>query len=93
MKSTLKPLDQQVVVITGASSGIGLATARRLGERGATLLLAARGGEALAKIVAELQGYGVRCDFVEADVGVEADCRPHLPHGSGAVRRLRHLDQ
>jgi short-subunit dehydrogenase len=73
MKPTLKPLDQQVVVITGASSGIGLATARRLGERGATLLLAARGGEALAKIVEDLTGYGVRCEYVEADVGVEAD--------------------
>jgi short-subunit dehydrogenase len=73
MKPTLKPLDQQVVVITGASSGIGLATARRLGERGATLLLAARNEEALAKIAEDIRGYGVRCEHVVADVGVEAD--------------------
>lgn len=75
MKPTLKPLDQQVVVITGASSGIGLATARRLGQRGASLVLAARNAEALAGIAEDLRGYGVRVEHVEADVGVEADVR------------------
>ncbi|MDF2602348.1 MAG: short-chain dehydrogenase/reductase, partial [Methylobacterium brachiatum] len=41
-----KPLSEQVVVITGASSGIGLATARMAAERGARVVLAARSGEA-----------------------------------------------
>jgi NADP-dependent 3-hydroxy acid dehydrogenase YdfG len=38
----LKPIDQQVIVITGASSGIGLATAETAIERGAKVVLAAR---------------------------------------------------
>ncbi|HBI70439.1 MAG TPA: short-chain dehydrogenase, partial [Massilia sp.] len=42
MASSLKPLAQQVMVITGASSGIGLATAQDAGRRGAKLVLAAR---------------------------------------------------
>ena len=75
MKSTLKPLDQQTVVITGASSGIGLATARRLGERGANLVLAARNTEALERIAEDLRGYGVRVETVTAAVVVEAEVR------------------
>jgi len=42
MKLRLKKLNYQVIVITGASSGIGLATARRAARRGARLVLAAR---------------------------------------------------
>ena len=37
-----KPLDQQIIVITGATSGIGLATARAAAKAGARLVLAAR---------------------------------------------------
>jgi NADP-dependent 3-hydroxy acid dehydrogenase YdfG len=43
----LRPLDEQVVVLTGPSSGIGLTTARRAAERGARLVLAARNEPAL----------------------------------------------
>ena len=45
-----KPLREQVIVITGASSGIGLATARMAAKRGARVVLAARSGDALARI-------------------------------------------
>jgi NAD(P)-dependent dehydrogenase (short-subunit alcohol dehydrogenase family) len=41
MKPKLKPLDQQVMVITGGTSGIGLATARRAADMGSRLVLAA----------------------------------------------------
>jgi len=69
MKVTLKPLRDQVIVITGASSGIGLATARRAARQGAKLVLAARNGEALAEIVREIAAEGGEAIDVVADVG------------------------
>ena len=69
MKPRLKPLDQQVIVITGGSSGIGLATARRAAEKGARLVLAARNPEALARIKADLEALGTEVEYVAADVG------------------------
>ena len=47
MANKLKPLDQQVIVITGASSGIGPCTALLAAERGAKRVLAARNEQTL----------------------------------------------
>jgi NAD(P)-dependent dehydrogenase (short-subunit alcohol dehydrogenase family) len=66
----LKPLRDQVVVVTGASSGIGLATARRAARRGARVVLAARSGEVLEDIAREI---GPRALAVVADVGERRD--------------------
>ena len=66
MSVTLKPLDRQVVVVTGASSGIGLTTARKAAARGARVVLAARSGDDLQRLAAEI-GRG-RALAVEADV-------------------------
>lgn len=63
-----KPLRDQVIVITGASSGIGLATARMAIERGAKVVLAARSGDVLARIAEDLGGPA-RAVSVTADVG------------------------
>ena len=73
MRVRLKPLRQQSIVITGASSGNGLATAEEAVTRGAAVMLAARNGEALRRIQAELRGRGGRVAVCEADVGNEED--------------------
>ena len=64
----LKPLDKQTIAITGATSGIGLATARRAAERGARVFLIARGEGDLRALCEELQGRGARCAYAVADV-------------------------
>jgi NAD(P)-dependent dehydrogenase (short-subunit alcohol dehydrogenase family) len=63
-----RPLGEQVVVITGASSGIGRATAVLLGERGASVVLAARGQEALDATAREVERAGGRALPVVTDV-------------------------
>ena len=75
MKSPLKPLAAQVVVLTGATSGIGLATARKLSAEGAALVLVARNEAALRALADELKAKGRRAEFVVADVGDEGQLR------------------
>jgi short-subunit dehydrogenase len=75
MKISLKPLHQQVMVITGASSGIGLATARAASKKGARLVLASRNEQALAKITAQLNAAGGQATYVVADVGSREDVK------------------
>jgi short-subunit dehydrogenase len=68
MAVTLKPLSQQTIVITGASSGIGLATARRAAREGARVVLVARNEEALAEAVASIRARGGRAAHLAIDV-------------------------
>lgn len=70
---SLKELKDQVIVITGASSGIGLVTARMAAEKGAKVVVAARNENALKELVNELQSKGHQAMWVVADVGVEED--------------------
>lgn len=67
-----RPLTEQVIVITGASSGIGLATARMAAERGARIVLAARSGDTLAEIRRDIERAGGEALDVVADVGERA---------------------
>src|SRR4051812_38734405 len=64
----LKPLDQQVIVITGASSGIGLATARTAAEKGAKLVLAERSEETSNEIVNQINSRGGVAIYIPCDV-------------------------
>jgi NAD(P)-dependent dehydrogenase (short-subunit alcohol dehydrogenase family) len=75
MKPKLKKLGDQVIVITGASSGIGLTTARKAAQKGARVVLAARGEEALRKLRDEINAAGGQSIYVVADVTREEDVR------------------
>jgi short-subunit dehydrogenase len=75
MNVQLKKLSEQVVVITGASSGIGLVTARMAAARGARVVVAARSEEALSQLVSEIKGAGGEAAYVVADVADEDDVR------------------
>ena len=68
MRIDLRPLDEQVVVVLGASSGIGRASALQLAARGAKVVVSARSEEALASVVAEITGSGGEATSVVADV-------------------------
>ncbi|WP_026354609.1 SDR family oxidoreductase [Massilia niastensis] len=66
--SPLKPLNRQVMVITGATSGIGLATAQDAARQGVKLVLAARGADVLDAVVAGMNALGQEAIGVVADV-------------------------
>lgn len=75
MSADLKPLDEQVVVLTGATSGIGLTTAQMAAERGARLVLAARSEDALQELTDEIASEGGEATYVVADVRDRDDVR------------------
>lgn len=86
----LKPLDDQVVVITGASSGIGLATAQLAAARGAHVVLVARSRPALALAVDGInQAAPGRASFVEADVSLAESHERTIAH---AIERHGRID-
>ena len=68
MKYELKPVRDQVIIITGATSGIGLATARQAARRGASLVLNARAEEDLRIVASEIAAEGGQVAFVAGDV-------------------------
>ncbi|HEX8178389.1 MAG TPA: SDR family NAD(P)-dependent oxidoreductase [Pyrinomonadaceae bacterium] len=66
-------LNGQVVVVTGASSGIGAATARRLAASGAHVVIAARRRERLGALKQEIERLGGRATVAAGDITVPAD--------------------
>ncbi len=73
MVAELKPIGQQVIVITGASSGIGLATARAAAAKGAKVVLASRNDTALAQVAEAIRTSGGQAMHVATDVGKRED--------------------
>jgi short-subunit dehydrogenase len=89
MAVQLRKIDEQVMVITGATSGIGLTTARMAAEQGAKLVLAARSSDALDQLASELRLKGTQVATVAADVGNPADVERI---GQAAMERFGRID-
>src|SRR6218665_2657569 len=83
MRSSLS--SSPVVVITGASSGIGRATALAFAQQRARLVLAARGTEALERVVAQCARLGAQAIAVPTDV---CDAKAVRALAGAALRRF-----
>jgi len=89
MSVKLKELKEQVMVITGASSGIGLATAEMAAEKGAKLVLAARSTQTLDEIVGKITSNGAQAIAVCCDV---ADRQQMDRLAQAAIERFGRID-
>ena len=81
-------LKGRVAVITGASSGIGLACARRLAQHDATVILAARREDRLEQAAGEIRASGGHAETMTADVTSEADMQRLVARAEAAFGRL-----
>ena len=68
-------MKNKIVIVTGASSGIGKASALRFAQKGAHLVLAARSVAKLNILSEQLTPFGVEVLIVPTDVSIEADCK------------------
>ncbi|ALF54324.1 short-chain dehydrogenase [Nostoc piscinale CENA21] len=64
----LKPINQQVVAVVGASSGIGRKAALEFAQRGGKVVVSARGELKLKSLVEEIRGFGGEANYIVADV-------------------------
>jgi len=85
----LKPINEQVVVVFGASSGIGRQTALRFAQRGARVVVAARGAAGLQSLVDEITRDGGEATAITADV---TDFAQVKAVADGTVARYGRLD-
>src|SRR4051812_49836716 len=84
-----RPLGEQTVVITGASSGIGREAALLFGERGASVVLAARDEASLREVAGEVERRGGQALVVPTDV---ADWSQVARLADAAVERFGRID-
>ncbi|WP_407351300.1 SDR family oxidoreductase [Luteimonas sp. R10] len=84
-----RPIADQVIVITGASSGIGLCTALRAAGRGAKVVAIARSRGVLARLAEEIEGAGGQMQVIAADVADRPQMRSAAEH---AVDRFGRID-
>jgi short-subunit dehydrogenase len=86
--SRRRPLGEQVVVITGASQGIGRETALLLAQRGSSVVAAARNEEALGTLAAEIERSGGQVETVVADVADYSDVERIADRAIGRFGRI-----
>jgi short-subunit dehydrogenase len=84
-----RPVGDQVVVITGASSGIGRESALEFAHRGASVVVAARNREALEEVARQAERIGGHAEAVVTDVAVWADVEQLATR---AVERFGRID-
>lgn len=89
MKIKLKPISEQVVVVFGASSGIGRLTALNFARRGAKVAVAAKSESGLASLVEEIEAEGGRAFYMTADA---ADFNAVKAVAEQTVERYGRLD-
>lgn len=89
MSVKLRNINEQVMVITGATSGIGLTTARMAAEQDVRLVLVARSAEALDELASELRRKGTQVATVAADVGDPSEVERI---GQTAMERFGRID-
>src|SRR5829696_2379653 len=75
MTVTLKELKDQTILITGATSGIGLTTARMAAQQGARVVLVARNEDGLRELNNEINANGGQAIYSAADVADETALR------------------
>lgn len=78
----------KVVLITGASSGIGYAMVNEFARLGAKIIMCARSGDKLAKLSIELESKGTEVVYDQCDVSREEDCRRLVQKGVEAFGRI-----
>jgi len=81
-------MKDHVVIITGASKGIGAELAEQLAARGTMLALAARNLDELEAVAAKCRAKGAKVIAVKADVGVESDCKAMIDATITAFGRI-----
>ncbi len=84
----LKPIDKQVVVLMGASSGIGRDAALQFARRGAKVVASARSQSGLASLVDQIHHEGGEATFLTADVTQPEQMKRVAEHAVGTYGRL-----
>ena len=87
--NVLLPMSGRVAVVTGASSGIGAATALELARRGAKVVASARRRPEIESLVAQIKSEGLEATAIVADVNVEKEV---IDLVSATIKTYGHLD-